>query len=130
MTEFDRIRNLIIEYEEEDKYTDEELINEITKVCFARDSKKKKGYRKQIPRTAKIIEDMEKLFRKMYYSYDLEKTEENLSDYEQMIWNEPCMAIASTLYREADSWAIKIAEYIIIAADLENKKIKPDVAWT
>ena len=39
MTEFDRIRNLIIEYENDNKYTDKELINEITKVCFARDSK-------------------------------------------------------------------------------------------
>lgn len=39
MTGFDRIRNLIIDYETEDKYTDEELINEITKVCFARESK-------------------------------------------------------------------------------------------
>lgn len=41
MTDFDKIRNLIIEYEEENKLTDKQLINEITKVCFARPSKKK-----------------------------------------------------------------------------------------
>lgn len=46
MTEFDRIRNLIIEYEEDNKYTDKELINEITKVCFARESKKHKDLEK------------------------------------------------------------------------------------
>lgn len=36
MTNFDRIRNLIIEYEILHKMTKDELLDEICKVCFGR----------------------------------------------------------------------------------------------
>lgn len=85
--------------------------------------------RPQLPRTLKTINDLDYVIYKIGTSRDPDEELKNISDYERMLWDETEMAIASTLYSEAPEWAKKIAEYIIIMADMEGRTIKPKIEW-
>lgn len=85
-----------------------------------------------LPKTLKVINDLDDACAKLNqlsYEYHIDDAFEQLDNYETMLIEQTYMAIASTLYNESPEWAIKIAECILIMADLENKKIVPEIKW-
>ena len=82
-------------------------------------------YKKQLPKTIKVINDIDNMLNKLYGSSDIDSKIEEFSDYEKILFDQLEIAIATTLYYESPLWAVKIAKQILLMEE-NNESVKTE----